>query len=349
MLPITGLVSTPPAGRPEVASTSSAKPHAAHQATRKSSVSRAKEFQPYKSNRAVLIARLLASETRDPSQVPLHNLARPQRPARGVQGLALRQKWQQTAERNNKRTGPLGKDPVRPCEVEVPAVPPASSGARQGISKSSGKKYNSSIPATGAQNPASTHQHNLGQFSDHTNGDLLISKEQIHQQSASGLNKVPLRSPSLGHLPQTLSAAGALARVHRVPGRNGHHLAVQVPDPLLIPPPGPWVPSMSAPSRPAVEINTERATRPGPRLIKIGIETEFEIAMRDVDSSGQCLQDFAKDLAANYNRSVGIDYPRMQPFIRPYVDGKYYDSWSLVEESSIKGDQYQRSPCKPLP
>ena len=104
---------------------------------------------------------------------------------------------------------------------------------------------------------------------------------------------------------------------------------------------GPLWPSAD---RPLVMDGVKLWTRSKAPVIQVGMETEFKIRIRDKDKFQPYIGDFAKDLAYNYNRGVPNKYPRMHPYIRPYLEETKYDCWYLVEDSSIPDSQ--TSPCK---
>ncbi|KAF7509723.1 hypothetical protein GJ744_007594 [Endocarpon pusillum] len=80
-------------------------------------------------------------------------------------------------------------------------------------------------------------------------------------------------------------------------------------------------------------------TRSEAPVIQIGMETEFKINIRNKNKLQPYIGGFARDLAYNYNRGVPNKYPRMYPYIQPYLEQTKYDSWYLVEDSSILDSQ----------
>lgn len=99
--------------------------------------------------------------------------------------------------------------------------------------------------------------------------------------------------------------------------------------------------------RPSVMDEVVPWTRSEAPIIQIGMETEFKIKTRDPNKFQPYIGDFAKDLANYYNRGVPNKYPRMHPYIQPHLEQTKYDSWYLVEDSSILDGQV--SPCKSVP
>ncbi|ERF72766.1 hypothetical protein EPUS_09413 [Endocarpon pusillum Z07020] len=91
--------------------------------------------------------------------------------------------------------------------------------------------------------------------------------------------------------------------------------------------------------RPLVMDEVVPWTRSEAPIIQIGMETEFKINIRDQNKFQPYIGDFAKDLAYKYNRRVPNKYPRMHPYIQPYLEQTKYDSWYLVEDSSILDSQ----------
>lgn len=80
------------------------------------------------------------------------------------------------------------------------------------------------------------------------------------------------------------------------------------------------------------------------RVIKIGIETEFEVAACHEDNQRAMLTDFVKNLANNHNTLVHKRHHRMQTYVRRYNYRGVYNKWCMVEEPSIAGNKCE--PCK---
>lgn len=80
------------------------------------------------------------------------------------------------------------------------------------------------------------------------------------------------------------------------------------------------------------------------RVIKIGIETEFEVAACQNDDRRAMLTNFVKNLATNHNTFVHKRHHRMQTFVRRYNYRGVYNKWCMVEDPSISGSKCE--PCK---
>jgi hypothetical protein len=87
------------------------------------------------------------------------------------------------------------------------------------------------------------------------------------------------------------------------------------------------------------------ASQSGPRILNIGIETEFILAAHREDHSAETLEEFAMILAADHNLRVRGTQKKMRRDLRPMGYSDEYTDWCLVRDDTI---ERQRAPCKPL-
>lgn len=86
----------------------------------------------------------------------------------------------------------------------------------------------------------------------------------------------------------------------------------------------------------------------GPRIIKLGIETEFFLAAKKLEDFDISIGGFAKKLAANHNQAVRRPHPQMRPTMRPSYEQGDYARWCLATDGTVSFDT-RRSPCKSFP
>jgi Putative amidoligase enzyme len=171
-------------------------------------------------------------------------------------------------------------------------------------------------------------------------------------------NRSPARHTSVRplrrqHLPQLIE------ELSRTPSVSPTPSAVYPINPPPPPPPPPTSPSckrvqatgssVRPPGMPGVGTvagSSTSASYSGPRIINIGIETEFMLTAHRDDHAADTLEEFAKILAANHNLRVQGTQKRMRLDLRPTEYAGEYTEWCLVKEETIYREW---SPCKLLP
>ena len=109
----------------------------------------------------------------------------------------------------------------------------------------------------------------------------------------------------------------------------------------------PPTPILPLPRLPCALISSAKPlTEPEKRTIRIGIESEFELAPRYEDGERAMLSDFVTALANNHNKLVPGRHPRMQNFIKKQSDSSQYVKWCMVEEPTISVAGRPCPPCK---
>lgn len=151
-------------------------------------------------------------------------------------------------------------------------------------------------------------------------------------------------TPTVGVKPSP-PASQASTKFLRTPRAHGQPLTRQaygpigmtvVPPTLIVPLPTPH--SVLSPS-------AEAPARPKKRTIRIGIESEFELAPRYEDDEKKLLSVFVRILADNHNKMVHPRHPRMQNSVHRKPDPSEYLKWCMVEEPSITVAGRRPPPC----
>ena len=155
-------------------------------------------------------------------------------------------------------------------------------------------------------------------------------------------------TPTAGARPRP-SSSQASADTPCTPRVRVQSLTRQAHGPIGMPwePPAPVVPlpRLHAILDPSAKPLTETKKR----IIRIGIESEFELAPRIEDGKRAMLPDFVTALANKHNKMVPSRHPRMQNFVRRKQDYSQYTKWCMVEEPSITVAGRPCPPCMKSP
>ncbi|KAF7508083.1 hypothetical protein GJ744_009665 [Endocarpon pusillum] len=87
--------------------------------------------------------------------------------------------------------------------------------------------------------------------------------------------------------------------------------------------------------RAAVQASKCSSGSVGPRIIKLGIETEFFLAAKKLEDFDISVEGFAETLAANHNQAVRPPHPQMRPTMRPPYEQGDYARWCLATDSTV--------------
>jgi hypothetical protein len=188
----------------------------------------------------------------------------------------------------------------------------------------------------------------------------LFGEQQAPDSSSARPVDVPLAAfQPLGTIPHATSASvrlpmrqSPLPQVFEESLRNPSISLVASAGYPTIPPPRAKVQTTSSSVRPPHSAGAGTAagspmitSQSGPRIINIGIETEFLLAAHREDHAAETLEEFARILAADHNLRVRGTQKRMRIGLRSMEYIGEYTEWCLVKDYTI---ERHTSPCKPF-